>query len=215
MTSSDEPTRPGPASHAAGTREVLDQLAAGDPEARIPLGEVMADLQQSAFGMLLFIAVLPSFLPVPGLAGGISGPLVMLVGAQLLVGLRKPWIPRFIAVRGPHRSSIVRFGNLMARPLGWLEKVVRPRLETVLDNRLLGAVTGLLLVALGLLLALPIPFTNYLFGVLLLLFVFALLERDGLLMLLAWLVGTIATVVFGFLSGNLVQMTLDLFQRWS
>jgi len=215
MTPSDEPRRPGAAAHAAGTRDVLDQLAAGDPEARIPLGEVMADLQQSAFGMLLFIAVLPSFLPVPGLAGGISGPLVMLVGAQLLIGLRKPWIPRFMAVRGPHRSSIVRFRDLMARPLGWLEKAVRPRLQSTLDSRMLGAVTGALLIGLGLLLALPIPFTNYLFGVLLLLFVFALLERDGLLMLVAWLVGAVAVVVFGFLSGNLVQMTMDLFQRWS
>ncbi len=62
---------------------------------------------------------------------------------------------------------------------------------------------------LGVLLALPIPFTNYVFGVLLLLFVFALLERDGVMMLVAWAAGTIAVVVFGFLTGNLVQMVSD------
>ena len=42
---------------------------------------------QTAFGMLLFVAVLPAFLPLPGVAGAISGPLVMLVGAQLMVCL--------------------------------------------------------------------------------------------------------------------------------
>jgi hypothetical protein len=205
MTPSAEP---GVRAHAAGTREVLDHLAQGDPAERLPLGEVMTDLRQSAFGFLLFIAVLPAFIPIPGVAGAISGPLVM------LVGLREPWIPRLLARRGPHRQSIVRFRNLLARPLRWLEWLVRPRLEAVLDHRLLAAFTGLLLLALGLLLALPIPFTNYLLGVLLLLFVFALLERDGVLMLLAWLAGAVAVAVFGVASGSLVEWMVELGARW-
>ena len=131
---------------------------------------------------------------------------MVLIGAQLLVGLRKPWLPGFLARRGPSRKSMGRFRDLTSRWLAWLEKLVRPRMEVVLDHPLASAFTGLLLVLLGLLLALPIPFTNYLFGVLLLLFVFALLERDGALMLVAWLAGAIAVVSFGFVSGNLVRM---------
>ena len=63
--------------------------------------------------------------------------------------------------------------------------------------------TGLLLVLLGLLLSLPIPFTNYLFAGLLMLFALALLERDGVLMLVAWIAGGAAVWSFGLLSGNL------------
>jgi hypothetical protein len=54
-----------------------------------------------------------------------------------------------------------------------LERVVRPRLPQVLDHRLAGAFTGLLLLLLGVLLALPIPLTNYLFGGIILLFALA------------------------------------------
>ena len=64
--------------------------------------------------------------------------------------------------------------------------------------------TGLLLVLLGVLLALPIPFTNYLFAALLLMFAFALLERDGRLMGVAWVAAVVAIAVFGVLSGSLV-----------
>ena len=71
-----------------------------------------------------------------------------------------------------------------------------------------------LICLLGVLLALPIPFTNYVFGFLLLLFAFALLERDGALLLVAWIAGSIAVVVFGFLSGNLVEATSALLARW-
>lgn len=196
------------------TRAVLDEFASGDPEDHLKLGDLLSGLRQTAFGVLLFVAVLPAFIPIPGVAGAISGPLVMLIGAQLLFCLRKPWLPGFLARRGPHRRSMVRFRDRMARMLGWLEKVVRPRMEGVLDHPIASAFTGLLLVLLGLLLALPIPFTNYVFGVLLLLFVFALLERDGALMLVAWLGGSIAVVVFGFVSGNLVQMLVTLVDGW-
>ena len=198
----------------ASTRAVLDAFAAGDPDDHLRMGDLLSGLRQTAFGMLLFVAVLPAFLPIPGLAGAISGPLVALIGAQLLVCLRKPWLPGFLARRGPHRRSVVRFRDMTARWLRWLEKLVRPRLGGVLDHPLASAFTGLLLVLLGLLLALPIPFTNYLFGVLLLLFVFALLERDGALMLVAWLAGAIAVVVFGFVSGNLVQMLAHMVDAW-
>ena len=65
-------------SGAATTRSLLDEMARGDPNERLRLVDLLADLQQSAFGMLLFIGVLPSFIPIPGVAGGLSGPLVML-----------------------------------------------------------------------------------------------------------------------------------------
>src|SRR5690554_4141221 len=169
-------------SREAGARGLLDASAAGDPDDRVRLGEVFNGLGKRSFGMLLFICTLPAFIPVPGVGGAVSGPLVILVGLQLLVGRRTPWLPRFIASRGPHRRALARFRDLLAPWLDRLERIVRPRASALLDHRLATALTGLLLALLGLLLSLPIPLTNYLFGVLLLLFAFALLERDGRLM---------------------------------
>ena len=126
-----------------------------------------------------------------------------LVGLQLLVGLRRPWLPGFIARRGPKRASLVKFDNMLSPWLARLERLVRPRMTQVLDHRVVAMFTGLLLSVLGLLLALPIPFTNYLFGALMVVFALALLERDGALMLLCWLTGIITIVVFGVLSSAL------------
>ena len=129
--------------HEASTRVLLDGFATGDPDDVLQLGAVFAGLGKRSFGMLLFVSTLPAFIPIPGVGGAISGPLVALIGAQLLVGL-------------------------------------------------------------------PIPFTNFLFGALLLLFSLALLERDGLLMGVAWAMGAIAVGVFGVLSGQLAAMAA----RW-
>ena len=195
------------ASHAAGeeagTRVLLDAFALGDPDEVLRLGFVFAGLGKRSFGMLLFVSTLPAFIPIPGVGGAISGPLVVLIGLQLLAGLRKPWLPKFIATRGPHRHLMVKFRDRISPWLAKLERLVHPRADALLDHRLASALSGLMLVLLGVLLALPIPFTNYVFGGLLLLFALALLERDGWLMAVAWIAGAIAIGVFGVLSGNL------------
>lgn len=197
----------------AGTRALLTALAIGPPGEILKLRVVLEGLGRSLFGMLLFLATLPAFLPIPGLAGGLSGPLVILVGMQLLLGLRRPWLPRFVAERGPTRATMARFEHRISPWLERLEHLIRPRLTALLDHRIATIFTGLLLVLLGVLLSLPVPFTNYLFGALLLAYALALLERDGMLMLLAWAAGIAAIAVFGALSGTLAAGAAEWFGR--
>ena len=199
--------------HEAGTRALLDAYAIGDPDEILRLGDLVGGLGRRAFGMLLFIATLPAFIPIP-IGGAISGPLVVLIGAQLVGGMRRPWLPKFIGNRGPHRHALARFDRRISPMLARLEKLVSPRLPVLLDHRAASMFTGLLLVLLGLLLSLPIPLTNYLFGGLLLLFAFALLERDGALMAVAWGGGAIAIAIFGVLSGNLATMAAAWIDRF-
>jgi hypothetical protein len=193
----------------AGTRALLDGYATGNPEDLLTLRELLAGLGRRSFGMLLFIATLPAFIPIP-IGGAISGPLVVLIGAQLLIGMRRPWLPQFLARRGPHRHALARFDRRISPWLARLEHLIKPRLTALLDHRAAAMSTGLLLVVLGLLLSLPIPFTNYLFGGLLLMFALALLERDGALLLVAWIAGVAGIAVFGVLSGNLAAVAA----RW-
>ena len=197
----------------ASTRELLAAMALGDPGDQLRFADLLVGLGKRVFGMMLFVATLPAFIPIPGVGGAIGGPLVVLVGAQLLIGLRKPWLPRWLAERGPHRSAVQRFEIVLEPWLRRLERLSRPRLPGVLDHRAAAVFTGLQLVLLGVLLALPIPFTNYVFGLLLLAYALALLERDGALMLWAWLGGIAAIGFFGVLSGALAAAAGDWIGR--
>lgn len=194
------------------TRALLDGFAEGDPQETLRLGELFQGLGDRSFGMLLIAATAPAFIPIPGLAGALSGPLVMLVGVQILIRLRQPWLPGFIARRGPERSTMRRLRDLLAPWLRRLERLVRPRLTVMLDHPLPDVVTGLLVVVLGLLLSLPIPLTNYVLAGLLLLFALALLERDGALMLVAWAAGIAAVASFGALSGTALRALIEVGQ---
>ncbi|QIL20126.1 exopolysaccharide biosynthesis protein [Thermomonas sp. HDW16] len=213
MTTTPEPAGNGARkSREAGTRAILDALLDGDREQTLDFNALMAGLGRRAFGMLLFVATLPAFIPIP-IGGALSGPLVVLIAAQLLVGLRRPWLPRFIATRGPKRQALARFERIVDPWLRRLERVVRPRLPAILDYRIASAFTGLLLLLLGILLSLPIPFTNYLLGAIILVYALALLERDGLLMLAAWGIGLVALTTTGALSGGLIALVQPWIDR--
>ncbi|ADV27706.1 Exopolysaccharide synthesis ExoD [Pseudoxanthomonas suwonensis 11-1] len=201
------PTDPaGPTPARSGLTRLLDGFAQGDPDELLTLDHLLGDLGRSAFGMFLFVSILPGFIPVPGAAGVVAGPLVVLIGLQLIAGLSRPWLPRFVGRRGPRRSTLNRFRQRIAPWLGRLEHLVRPRLQGLAGNRAANALTGLLMAVLGVLLALPIPMTNYVFAGLLLLFALALLERDGALLLCLWLVSATTIGVMAVVSGELAAL---------
>lgn len=184
---------------------LLAELAAGDPRTTVPLVEVLNRLGERAFGALLLLATLPAFIPLPFAVGAIAGPLVALVGLQLALGLDRPWLPGRLARRPVPRSALQRFGVRVRPFLAWLERWLRPRRGEWVHRRPVRIGSGLLLIVLGVLLALPIPFTNYPFGLLLLVFAIALIEHDGRLLMIAWALGGGTVLVFALLSGVLAQ----------
>ena len=199
------PPGPAPAGPPGnGIARLLQSFTHGDPEQVLTMDGLLQGLGRTAFGMFLFVSILPGFIPIPGAGGVVSGPLVVLIGLQLLVGLRRPWVPGFVGRRGPRRRTMARFCNRITPWMARLEHLVRPRLQVLTGNRAANAFTGLLLVALGLLLALPLPMTNYLFAGALLLFALALMERDGALLLVLWLVTSASLLSMGLLSERLV-----------
>ena len=215
MTSSTEPEGQAGGYRNEGIRTLRAMFERGDPAQQQSLGQVLHGLQESAFGVFLFVAILPSFIPIPGIGGAVSGPLVLLIGLQMACGLARPWVPGFIARRGPKRGTMHRFLGRSDRPLRRLDRMLKPRLPLLVSPLPARMLSGVLLLAMGVLLSLPIPFTNYLFGFQLLLFALALIERDGALMLFNWIAALAACLFFGLGSGQLVSHSIDLFQRWT
>jgi hypothetical protein len=179
--------------HAALLRTSSLLAAIGDADAShgdsLDFDQLLEQFRQRAFGGLLLVVLLPTFIPVPIGIGAITGPLIALVGLQMALTFQHPWLPRWLGRRSLKRATVQRFAQRFRRPLHWLERVCKPRLPQLLERTWAYVLTGLQLVLLGLLLALPIPLTNYPFGAIVLLYCVALIERDGALLLIAWTLG--------------------------
>ncbi|HKE47784.1 MAG TPA: exopolysaccharide biosynthesis protein [Rhodanobacteraceae bacterium] len=194
----------------ARTTELLRSALDTHPGDDITLGDVLDPLGERAFGFLILILALPNFIPVPLGVGGPMGVLVAIIGAQMLFGLEHPWLLGSLRRRGIKRATLERFVRRLTPVLGWLERLCRPRWEA-LTRHPGHRVTGLLLVLVGIALALPIPFTNYPFGFLLVIYAVALIERDGIALMIAWLASIAVAVMLMTLSHAIVDTIRNLF----
>jgi hypothetical protein len=198
-----------PASRTSALLDRLGDTSAGDS---VSFDTLLDEFKQRAFGGMLLVVLLPTFIPVPVGIGAVTGPFIALLGLQMLLTLQHPWLPKWLGRRTMKRSSVQRFGRRFRPLLARIERICRPRLQQLIEHRVAHAFTGLQLVLLGFLLSLPIPGTNYPFGFILLLYCIGLIERDGLVLLIGWVLGIAAIVASAVLSQEVVAL---LAKFWS
>jgi len=179
--------------------EQLEDLRRRFSDSPATLRDVIEVLEGRAYTMLLIVLALP-FSP-PASVPGSSTPLGLIiaaVAAQLAFG-RLPWLPaRMLRWRLP-AAFFTRLIPLTARIVRALEKVLHPRWPAWTDAGALRAAHLLTITFAALLLALPllIPFTNMLPGWAILLLACGLLERDGLFVLVGYVVFAATLAYFG------------------
>ena len=170
-----------------------------DPEEEVTLGEVVHHFGGRAFGALLFVLAIPNLLPLPPGSTTVLGAPIAILAPQIAVGVRRPWLPRFLDRKPIRREWLRRAYDKVAPSLQRIEKVSSPRLLW-LFSPIAVRLMGVALTALAFVLILPIPLGNILPSVTIGLFGLALVQRDGLLALLAYLLTAIsaALLVVGF-----------------
>jgi hypothetical protein len=177
--------------------DVLLELVRAFPRERISIQDLIDGLGDRSWGFtLLLFGLLSAIAIIPFLATVAAVPLLFF-GLQMFLGYRTPWLPGFIAKRDLARADLeavlVRGKPFMAR----IERICRPRL-TFLINRSSERVLGLLVFVLATIIALPGPFTNFPPGMAIVFMSIAIIERDGL-MLLVGLITSVIALYLGWL----------------
>ncbi|MEX6725556.1 exopolysaccharide biosynthesis protein [Parapedomonas caeni] len=175
--------------------ELLRQFADGDQGGDVALGDIVAGVGERGFGILLILFSLPVAIPspIPGISAIFGAPLLLIAG-QLLLGFPQPWLPAVLARRSIARADLARLLSVIEPWMQRLERFARPRLN-LLPEAAVARLVGLFCLLLALVVFLPVPLGNVLPSIAILLFGFSLLERDGLLLLLATLTGVASLVI--------------------
>lgn len=193
------------------TSQLLREFLAGETGPRITLGALRDALGDRGFGVLLFIFALPNLVPVniPLLSAVLGLPLVLLA-AQLSYGRHKPWFPDWLTDQTFSRQG---FAAVVTRALPYLERaerLLRPRLTVLLSwtgERLI----GIAILILALVLALPIPFANWLPACAIAIIALAIVEKDGVAVLVGLVVGVLSLIVAAAVVIGLIKAFLLLF----
>jgi hypothetical protein len=164
---------------------VLQRLHDEMPADHFTLGWLMGRLRKRSFGIIMLLLGLAA--TVPGVSVG-AGLLLMIPACQLILGHTTPIFPRRIAVRPIPTRRLAALVQYAVPVLRYLEKMIRPRWHPAIDaaGRLVGVVVLVLSAAL---VFIPIPTSNILPALTIVLISLAWLEEDGLLLAIAILSG--------------------------
>jgi hypothetical protein len=170
---------------------VLNAVVDGLAEDKVRVGTLMGGLRRRSFGGILVVLALLGLVPGVSFFAG----LVMTVPAiQMMIGLRAPAMPRFVRVRELRVDQLRLLMRNITPRLQYLERYVRPR-WTVLTDAPMPNLAGLLILVLALVIMLPIPFSNFLPVLAVILVALGLLERDGIALIIGLVFAFLALIV--------------------
>ncbi|WP_339378714.1 exopolysaccharide biosynthesis protein [Calothrix sp. NIES-2100] len=176
-------------------KSLLQNLA----EQPLTLGEILAKTSERGFSLVIALLVLPFLFPMPPGLTGPFGAACLILSLQMVLGRRSPWLPKKIAnYKFPRRFAHVLLHN-MRRVTRIVEKIARPRLPKIANSNWAWRFNGFCISLLTLLLITPIPFTNPIPTVGILLLAVATIESDGLLMCISYVFTVLITGIFAFL----------------
>lgn len=179
----------------------------------VTLAELLAETSEQSFGLVMALLTLPFLLPMPPGVSTISGGGCILLGLQMMAGWKAPWLPKRVANLKFPQAFMERLLKVVQSITNLLEKFVRPRMPWLAGNPAIWRLNGLCICWLAFLLILPIPLTNPIPTVGILLFVFAMLEADGLLMCVSYgMTFVITAAVFGI--GYALWKSPELLQQF-
>jgi hypothetical protein len=166
-------------------RSILDR-AGGKA---LSLRQIVDILHGRGIDVVIIILVLPFCQPIP--LPGLSTPFGL---ALMLVGLRialrqRPWLPDWMLRREISNETLTKIINGAVAVAKRLEKLIHPRMRFMKHWWSFNAVNGLAIVSSSflLMLPLPIPFSNTIPAWSILLLALGMMEEDGAVIILGYL----------------------------
>ncbi len=175
---------------------VLVEAAAGEAE-RITVGELVDHLSSRGLApLILLMGLINVFTIIPGSSTVLGLPLVFL-GLSLLIGARSLWLPARLRAKSFDRAKLRRTIDLALPWLHRIERLAHPR-GWPWGQALLDRAYGAIVLFLGLMITLPVPFGNTMPAISIILLSLGFTARDGL-----WVAaGLLATATaFGIVMG--------------
>jgi hypothetical protein len=174
------------------TSELLEGIREQGGDERLSLGEVVEATKGRAHGLILVILALPEAIPMVGLSAILAVPIFVLGGIMAVRGSNPP-IPEWVRERSIPRDKADGAIRRTVPAIRWLERFSRPRWSRFAEA---GRLQGMVCLVMAVVLAIPIPGVNIMAAFAVAGIGLGILQGDGLLILIAAVVGLLAVIAF-------------------
>jgi len=174
--------------------EILETVVKNNSSDKISINDLIASMNTGGFGLIMLIFSLPMIFPLPPPFPSIFSIPPVIFSMQMMLGFKAPKLPKKF---GNMSIKRVVLANLVEKSIYYLrkaEKLLRPRLyflSNIIFERIIGFFTFIFSVSV----LLPLPLSNFIPGVGVLITSFGLVGKDGLMIITGIVIGTIGLII--------------------
>lgn len=176
---------------------VLNDLAQREGSDKVTMRCIREALADRSLATFLILSGLLNLLPFPPPSTLILGIPIIAIALQMIAGRKTVWLPEFFLNLSMNEKAFAKFTTKIVPWLRKLETIVRPRFWLFPSAQSAERVVGLIGLALGLFVFIPLPMTNWIPALAVAVCGLALSERDGLWLSIGTIVGGTAIIGIG------------------
>lgn len=192
------------------TTQVIEDVVNKASSDRIPIRDLVEAMESIGFGLAMMIFSFGIIIPLPPPFPSIISIPLVIFSMQMVAGYTSPKLPKRFAKISVKRSVLAMLVQKSSPYIRKVERILRPRLSFMTTARA-ERVVGFFTLAFSSFILLPMPLSNFIPGLGILIIAFGLLGKDGLVVIIGILVGisgmaiSITAVMLGMEAINYIK----------
>jgi hypothetical protein len=185
------------------TTQLIEDVVKKSSSDRVPIRDLIDAMDSVGFGLAIMIFAFGIIIPLPPPFPSIISIPLVIFSLQMIAGYSAPKLPKKFANLSVKRSVLATLAQRSGPYISKVERILRPRL-LFMTSALGERIVGIFIFLFASFILLPIPLSNFIPGVGILIISFGLIGKDGLVVISGMVVGaagvaiSVTTVLLGF-----------------
>lgn len=176
------------------TTQAIEDVVNKSSSDRIPVRDLVDAMQAIGFGLVMMIFAFGIIIPLPPPFPSIIAMPLIIFSLQMIAGYTAPKLPKRFEKITVKRSVVAMLVQKSAPYIRKVEHILRPRLGFVTTPRA-ERVIGVFALIFSSFIVLPMPLSNFIPGLGILIISFGLLGKDGLVVICGIIVGLVGIAI--------------------
>jgi hypothetical protein len=176
------------------TTQVIEDVVNRTSSDRLLVRDLVEAMETIGFGLIIMIFAFGIIIPLPPPFPSLIALPLVVFSAQMMLGYQAPKLPKRFANLTLKRSVVAMLVQRSAPHIRKIERILQPRLSVFVSFR--GQrVIGFFTLLFSCFIVLPMPLSNFIPGLGILIISFGLLGKDGLVVICGVLIGLIGMAI--------------------
>lgn len=176
------------------TTQVIEDVVNKSSADRIPVRDLVEAMDAIGFGLVMMIFAFGIVIPLPPPFPSIISIPLVIFSLQMAFGYSAPKLPKKFSDLSVKRSVLAMLVQKSSPYIRKVEKILRPRLS-FMTHGIMERIIGVFTLIFSISIFLPIPLSNFIPGLGILIISFGLLGKDGLVVIIGLIVGSIGIAI--------------------